>query len=164
MALSLVFCFFFGKMLGGRLKQRVRLLTAFSILIKRVKSSINYCAVALPEVFEQCGAEADFKELTFLAEMEEEMQNGTDFYSAWEDAIENFSKKNALLQDDITLLKNFGSAVGKSDIDGQNSLCLLYDELVCSKIAEASEKAARSSGLYAKLGLFAGAAVCIVIS
>ena len=73
------------------------------------------------------------------------------------------AKGTGLTEEDQTLLRDFGSGFGASDVEGQLSHCRLYAELFQDRLERARQEKARKGKLYLMLGSFSGIAVALFL-
>ena len=80
-----------------------------------------------------------------------------------EEGVRTGAKGTGLTEEDQTLLRDFGSGFGASDVEGQLSHCRLYAELFQDRLERARQEKARKGKLYLMLGSFSGIAVALFL-
>ena len=72
-------------------------------------------------------------------------------------------KSLALKGEDKKLLTDFGSELGKSDLEGQIKHLQLYQSMFQRQLLSAQNEIAKKSKLYKTMGLFVGVSVALVM-
>lgn len=147
-----------GYMESHRLARRVDCLGAFVRFLSAAQTEIRFSALPVEQIVRRHGGE-----LPFLAQCARRCGEGTDFGSAWEQAVDCEAQREGFLKKDADLLKNFGSGFGASDTEGQLSHCGLYSTLFGSSLKSAKEDEERKSKLYLMLGVCSGVAAALML-
>ena len=132
-----------GYVQSHRLSQRVAQLEEMLRFLNAAQTEIRYSAF-----LQQCAAR---------------YKAGEDFHTAWEEGVRTGAKGTGLTEEDQTLLRDFGSGFGASDVEGQLSHCRLYAELFQDRLERARQEKARKGKLYLMLGSFSGIAVALFL-
>ena len=80
---------------------------------------------------------------------------------AWNDAIEEC--KLNLNSEDISIIKNFGKLLGKTDVEGQISEIKLTSSFIDTQIEKAEKEKEKNEKLYKTLGTVVGLAIVIIL-
>lgn len=78
---------------------------------------------------------------------------------AWNAAADEFPA----LKEEREILLSIGNSLGSSDTAGQIAMLELNKELLASRLAEASDAAARKSAMYRSVGILAGLGLAIIV-
>ena len=151
-----------GITFSKRLNDRVKLLTLMKQMLEELAIQIRFQALTVFELLNSLCRNMQLNELQFLVNVQENNIPGISFNEAWVKGIDEWSN-NSLRKEDINFLKNVGSTLGNSDIDGQLSTLELHkenlDRLLESAIAERDKKAK----LYRSLGILTGTFISIML-
>lgn len=85
------------------------------------------------------------------------------FDKLWSKSVLTIPRAYALTKEDIDLLLQFGSQLGKTDIDGQLKHIKLYKEFFKKQLENAEDAIVKKSRLYKTMGLFAGTAAALMM-
>ena len=85
------------------------------------------------------------------------------FEDAWNAAINAFPATFSLTGEDISLLREIGSQLGKTDLEGQLKHLSLLEIRVRAHLRDAEECMAQKSRIYKTMGFFVGASAAIVL-
>ena len=88
---------------------------------------------------------------------------GDSYSEYWSTYISRIPSNYGLTDDDYTLLKDFGSNLGTSDVEGQKSHIELYKNLFSKQLANAELEYTNKSKLYKILGFFLGTVIALMI-
>ena len=140
-----------GCLLTGRLERRRRLfealITLVSVLSTRLRFGGENIADAVNFAAEESGIE--------LSRLSDELP----FEPEWQLAV----KRLRLCSEDEALLGEFGSQLGKTDLDGQLSHLALYDSLFHKRLRDCEEELKSKARLYRALGFFAGTGAALIM-
>lgn len=146
-----------------RLKKRIKLLTEILLFISAVKNEIEFNRKPIISIFREKCSGNFAKSLSFISECVTLTEEGKDFTSAWEMSIKNDQRISLLSPQDVQLLLSYGSQLGTTDVNGQISLCVLYQKLFEEKLKAAQAYEEHYGKIYRQSGIFIGAAIIILI-
>lgn len=151
-----------GRAFSMRIKERVKFLEKFRLMLKLMQTEIEYVNMPTYELLKNASQRQELSDMSFIKACIKRLDDGMSFDLSWEEAIkqENFSE---LESDDIQLILSFGNSLGTTDRDGQLKLCGMYEEMTEQKIYQARAKMKTHASLYSKLGIICGAAVVIIL-
>ena len=90
-------------------------------------------------------------------------QDNEPFDTMWERVTSGFPRRYALNAQDVSLLRELGAQLGKTDVEGQLQHIELYRTLFAKQLASAEEDVRQKAKLYQTLGLFVGVSAAIVL-
>ncbi len=125
------------------------------------EASIRYTALPVPELLERYCRENGRLELIALCR--ERLSQGLLFPLAWEQAAICSAKRNSLPERDLQLLRDFGSGLGTSDVEGQVSHCELFKASAAEVRQNAKEERQRKGRLSVLLGVLLGLGIDLVL-
>lgn len=145
-----------------RIKERVKTLEKFRLMLKLMQTQIGYVNTPTHELIKNACERKEISDLFFLRDCLMKLDGGVPFDLSWEQAVCR-TKPPELEGDDISLILSFGNSLGTTDRDGQLKLCGMYEELTMQRIAQASEKIKTHASLYSKLGIICGLAIVVIL-
>lgn len=151
-----------GKIFSTRVKERVKTLEKFRLMLKLMQTEIEYVNAPTYELLKNASERKELKDLFFLSECLMKLNSGAPFDLSWQEAVKR-TKPPELENEDLQLIISFGNSLGTTDQDGQLKLCGMYEELIVQKIQEARVKMKTHASLYSKLGIICGIAVVIIL-
>lgn len=137
-----------GFAMSQKLYRRKSILNDFSSLLSNAATKIRYTSSPLCDIFADNFAGFEFS-------------GDKPFCDQWQDMLSRFC--DVLCDDDIKLLKDFASQLGKTDTDGQLSNIEMYTQLLSKNISSADDSIIKKSKLYRVLGFSLGLAVSILV-
>lgn len=151
-----------GRMFSMRVRERVKTLEKFRLMLRLMQTEIEYVNMPTYELLKNASQRQELSDMHFVADCLKLLDDGAPFYLSWEKAV-NQQKFSELEGDDIRLILSFGNSLGTTDRDGQLKLCGMYEEMMEQKIYQARAKMKTHASLYSKLGIICGAAVVIIL-
>lgn len=151
-----------GRMFSMRIKERVKTLEKFRLMLKLMQTEIEYVNMPTYEMLKNASERQELSDLFFINDCLMLIDSGNPFDLSWSQSIQK-TKPPELENDDIQLILSFGKSLGTTDRDGQLSLCGMYEELIVKKAQEAQAKAKSHAALYSKLGIICGVALAIIL-
>lgn len=148
-----------GFSFSEKLNKRVKELILFRHLLEEISILIRYKAVTIFDLIDNLKNNICFKEFDFLKHID--IEHNSSFSQAFNVAIDNTIL--SLNKEDIRIIKQFGSSLGKSDIQGQLSEIELYKESISLKINEAKIISENKAKLYRSLGVLIGSFFAILL-
>lgn len=155
-------CLITGFFTGKRCLERVKIIESIVLMIKTIKTQIEFSRLPVLNLFEYLGECKDFSKLTFLSDTVQLMKKGEDFITSWNKAVTVFSESTSLDSDEITLLRSFANGLGNSDLSGQMSNCDTYINLFELKLGTLKAKSESTVKICNSLGFMSAALVIIV--
>jgi len=151
-----------GRIFSTRIKERVKTLEKFRLMLKLMQTEIEYVNMPTYELLKNAYKRQELSDLFFLEDCLMKLDAGTPFDLCWQETVCR-NKPPELEGDDIELILSFGNSLGTTDRDGQLKLCGMYEEMTVQKIGQAKEKIKTHASLYSKLGIICGLAVVIIL-
>ena len=150
-----------GIMRCRRLDDRVRFWSEFLDFVHFAEASIRYTALPVPQLLERYCRENGRLELIVLCR--EQLAQGQLLPNAWEHAATAAARHNALPENDLQLLRDFGAGLGTSDVEGQLSHCGLFASAASELRQNAKEERQRKGRLSVLLGVLLGLGMDLVL-
>lgn len=148
--------FFTGCVLTQRLKGRRDFFDKFCVFISLLQTQIRYNSA---DIFTLVKSSAKCSGL----ELFETSEINISFNEFWEKAVNALPRKYNLNNSDKELLSEFGSALGTTDIEGQQKHLKLYGGIFQNRLTECETALKDKSRIYRALGLFGGISTAIII-
>lgn len=145
----------------ARLSARTNALRAMERLCRRVDGEIAYTAASPAQIMARLSRDTSLRELPFLAAFSAVAP--ADFCKKWQEELDAFCRCHGLNAEETSLCRDFGAALGTTDLNGQRTWCASCAE----KLREAGQNAGRdyaeNGRLYASLGALGGAAAVLIL-
>lgn len=154
-----------GFIVAGYYKQRPEILRNLQGALSMLETEINYAHTPLPEALKNVGkrCEKEVSEL-FIKTMRHLTKNeGLTAGESWEKALNEFSKKTSLKENEIEILTSFGKYLGISDKDDQIKNIKLTIANLKQQEALAIEERQKNERLYKYLGVLVGLAIFLLL-
>ena len=136
-----------GFVLSKRFSYRVKELQSFLSASNVIENKIKFTKEPLSEIFEYAG----------------ENIKKVDTKTAWEEAINKNKEKFELKKEDIVIIKDFGTRIGKTDVEGQLSEIALFNSFLKEQIIKAKDEQKRDEKMYKSLGGVIGLGIIILL-
>lgn len=133
------------------------------LMIENTKILVEYKAVSTAEIFKTLSKGDGYRLLPFLAEINKRITNGKDYEKAYTAVLSEKSFIGELDCEDIEYLKGFFSMLGKSDINGQISNCLIYSEFFKKKLNLLESRETERCKTAAALSMGLAAGICVIM-
>lgn len=146
-----------GILLSRRLYKRRDFLKDFIAFINSVTTNIRYNSADIFTVVALC---ADSDSLSYF---ELGTAQNIPFEAVWKDKVDNIPRHLSLTEADKKLLYEFGTQLGKTDVDGQLKHLELCKISFAKQLSFAEEAIKQKSKLYKSMGFFAGAAIALLM-
>jgi stage III sporulation protein AB len=132
--------------------------------IQMLETEILYAATPLGEALGRVAEASDAPVSGLFREASRELKRGGGATAgeAWSRSVENFYRHSALVQRDVTILKNLGRALGRSGLQDQEKHLKLACEQLKREMAGAEAAAAKNTRMWNYLG-FCGALAAVII-
>ena len=132
-------------------------------MVNILQNKIKFTHKPLGEIFEEM-SEIDKKskvsKIFTKCTQELEKENVQD---AWNEAVDEERFLLNFNNEDINLIKSFGSMLGKTDVDGQMSEINQFVSLLNGQIVTAEEEKNKNSKMYKSLGTIVGLGIVILL-
>ena len=146
-----------GFLEAHKLSLRVDQLEKFLRFVTQVQAEIQFTSLPVARLVEKHRDEMKLLALCHQYSREQE------FPIAWEKAVEAGTRGLGLKKKEVQLLRDFGSALGCTDLAGQMAHCRLTAQQTELCLEAARQDKGKKAKLYAMLGIFFGAATALVI-
>lgn len=130
---------------------------SFIVFLNSLATNIRYNSDDIFTIVSACAGSAELK--CFLISG----NNIIPFESVWNKCISEIPKSYSLCKTDVDLLCEFGSQLGKTDIEGQLKHIELYKELFEKQLYNAEDDIIKKSKLYKTMGFFVGTAAALMM-
>lgn len=150
-------CFFVGLSKSRALYRRRDFFKSFIVFLSTLETNLRYnCS----DIFILVSLCAKSCELSYFII---DQSSDKPFVSVWNKIVSSLPSCLSLKNSDIELLLEFGSHLGKSDLDGQLKHVELYKEIFSNQLSLADEDINKKSKLYKTMGLFVGISTALLI-
>lgn len=146
-----------GAYFSGRLHERCDVLSGYITLVQSMITYIGFSGYKLGEIFR---AEQKSSRCCISDKLVTISESGGDISGEWSLCV---SKSGYLKEDDRQILSELGSALGKSNTDGEIAVLQLAGERLTLQLKTAQEEMKCKGRLYLTLGIMLGAAVGIML-
>lgn len=147
-----------GVSMSKSLYRRKEFLKSFIVFIDSLATHIRYNSDDIFNLVSICADSEELKCFEFFSS-----HNNESFDKLWSKSILTIPRAYALKKSDIDLLLQFGSQLGKTDIDGQLKHIKLYKDFFKKQLDDAEDAIVKKSKLYKTIGLFAGTAAALIM-
>ncbi len=151
-------CFAYGCCMSKNLYMRMNFIKSFIVFLSALSTNIRYNSA---DIFTLVSISARSEELSAL-KIKDDIPN-CPFGVIWEERIKSIPKCYSLTKEDKELLTEFGSQLGKTDIDGQLKHIELYKAVFKKQLANSEEAIIKKSKLYKTMGFFVGTAAALLM-
>lgn len=145
-----------GFVLSGRLYKRRDFLKSFTEFISLLATNLRYSGDDIFTLVNSCAENSNLNLLHFS-------ECDRPFDELWLDKVKQISAEIPLLKSDISMLKDFGSQLGKTDTEGQLKHLELYEVSFSKQLSSARDAITKKSKLYKTMGFFAGSAIALMM-
>ncbi len=98
-------------------------------MIENIELLLSFNNMTIQNLFKNLSENETYSLLRFIKPIYKNMESGIDKYILGDVNISHINNNYYLKKDDKDNLKNFLIALGKSDLNGQISNCILYKEI-----------------------------------
>lgn len=151
-----------GYIISKKYANRVKELKDFRNAINMLENKIKFTYEPIPEIFKEISKTLDNNISEIFSKSSEYIVNST-IKEGWNKAIEEKREQTSLNNEDISIIKNLGNMLGKTDIDGQISEIELTSNFIDTQVVKAEEERKKNEKLYRTLGTVVGLAVVIIL-
>lgn len=145
-----------GFVLSGKLYKRRDFLKSFTEFISLFATNLRYSSDDIFTLVNSCAKNSNLDLLHFS-------EYDRPFDELWFDKVKQISFEIPLSKSDISMLKDFGSQLGKTDTEGQLKHLELYEVSFSKQLASARDAITKKSKLYKTMGFFAGSAIALMM-
>lgn len=149
--------------LCASLKKRIELLEHFELLIKSVRTYIEFQKQPLTAIVGKLSREKEFQDFLFLEDVSKALRGGKDFTEAWNDAVTDFSRHTSLKAEDVSLFCSFAGGLGSTDVNGQLANCDTYIAITHSRLESLRSVSENKLKVYNALGLLTSSFVAVLV-
>lgn len=149
-----------GILISKKYKDRVIELTEFRNSLNILENKIKFTYEPLQEIFKQISENLE-NNISLIFENTNKNLKRMNMQEAWNKAIDE-SVLN-LNKEDISIIKNMGKLLGKTDVEGQISEIKLTSGFIDSQIEKAQKEREKNEKLYKTLGTVVGLAIVIIL-
>ena len=157
-------CGLYGILKAEELKSRVRLLEDAQYMLLNLKSQMCYFREPLQILLEKLSKTADSRVFLMLnaCAVELEIKNG-DIGQIWAENTVRAYGKSSLTQEDMDIIAQIGTYLGKTDFAGHQIQFECTEERLRQQIQQARNTEQLKSPMYRKIGFIGGAAAALII-
>lgn len=149
-----------GILISRKYKDRVIELTEFRNSLNILENKIKFTYEPLQEIFKQISENLE-NNISSIFENTNKNLKRMNMQEAWNKAIDE-SKLN-LNKEDISIIKNMGKLLGRTDVEGQISEIKLTSDFIAMQIEKAEKDREKNEKLYKTLGTVVGLAIVIIL-
>lgn len=140
-----------GSLFVRRLDKRRRFFASFLTFLSLLATRLRYRSDDIFNAVNACLQETGLTSLSVSA--------GLPFDAAWSDAVASLR----LSREDADLLKEFGSQLGKTDVEGQLGHLSLFESVAQKRLRECEEELEQKSRVCRAVGLFVGVCAALLL-
>jgi len=156
-------CGYIGVYKSNTYKYRVIELEDIYETIKLLQTEINYRKDSLPVIFRRLSEGKDTISSKILSGCVSRLNSSGSFENSWTNSICAVSDHTHLTADDLTIIKDLGSRLGKSGTDGQTDILKLTESKLCMQIDKATTEKITKGKMYSSLGFTSGILLAVVL-
>lgn len=157
-ALLVASSFAVGLSMSKSLYRRKAFIKSFIVFIDSLATHIRYNTDDIFKLVSMCADSEELKCFEFFSKPHSEP-----FDKLWSKSVLTIPRAYALTKSDVELLLQFGSQLGKTDIDGQLKHIKLYKDFFKKQLYDAEDAIVKKSKLYKTMGLFVGTAAALMM-
>ena len=120
----------------GNLRIRVLGIRSMIELLSYIKIKISYELLPLPILIQEFREKNGYPISDFLDECNAHLNNGRSLKDAWLLAVNSYSSQMCFTREDTSILKEFATELGESDLNGQITNIQLYTEMLEKNLLE----------------------------
>ena len=149
-----------GFYLSLLLQRRMMLFDNLVLFITNVSTSIRYNS---NDIYSILLKEYPYTKIPFLDTVLVKLEQGNSVDKSWCNGVDALPFSHGLRKKDKAVIKQFGSKLGTTDVDGQISHCEYFKNLYLSLAQQFKDEYTKCSKVYRSLGFFSGLAFSLVI-
>lgn len=147
-----------GLSMSKSLYRRKAFIKSFIVFVDSLATHIRYNTDDIFNLVSMCADSEELKCFEYFSN-----PNNQPFDKLWSKSVLTIPRAYSLTKSDADLLLQFGSQLGKTDIDGQLKHIMLYKDFFKKQLDDAEEAIIKKSKLYKTMGLFAGTAAALMM-
>ena len=151
---------FIGILISKKYSSRVLELKELKNALNILKTKIKFTYEPLPEIFKQMSENLQ-KNISAIFYNASINMKDMPTKEAWETSISSATLN--LNNEDISMLKNLGKLLGKTDVEGQVSQIELTSSFIDMQIKKAEDERRKNEKMYKTLGTVIGLAIVIIL-
>lgn len=151
---------YIGMLYSKKYTNRVKDLREMKNALHMLKTKIQFTYEPIPSLFKEMSQKLNRPVSTIFQKAYQEMAT-KNLEQAWQSALETVNTN--LKQEDITILKDLGRMLGKTDIEGQMSSIEITQNFIETQIKIAEEESKKNGKLYKNLGITIGLAMILIL-
>lgn len=153
-----------GNLFSKKFSKRVKELKKFKEAYNIIESKIKFTYEPLGEIFNQISnILKNQSKIGEIFKITSEKMKQYDFKTSWENSLEENKNNLNLKDEDISILKNLGNMLGKTDVEGQLNEIKLNMSFLDTQIIDAEEECKKNEKMYRTLGTIFGLAIIIIL-
>lgn len=131
-----------------------------ALLTANLSTAIRYSGMEIHLLLQQ-----EYKniKIPFISNTLENLENNHSLHESWSYAVEKLPAIYGLSSQEKSIIIQFGSKLGATDIDGQTEHCNYFKNLFQEKASSLKNDYSIKSRLYRNLGFFSGLAVVLLM-
>lgn len=131
-----------------------------SLLTANLSTSIRYSGLEIYTLLQQ---EYNNIKIPLISSTLENLENNYSLYESWSNAVNKIPSEYGLSRQDKSIIIQFGSKLGATDIQGQSEHCCYFKNIFQEKANSLRNDYQIKSKLYRTLGFFSGLAISLLI-
>lgn len=131
-----------------------------ALLTANLSTAIRYSGVEIYSLLQQ---EYKNTKIPFISIALENLENNYSLYESWYNAVEKMPSAYGLSNQEKSIIIQFGSKLGTTDIEGQSEHCSYFKNLFQEKASLLKNDYYIKSKLYRTLGFFSGLAIALLM-
>lgn len=156
-------CTSIGFLLSKSYIDRLSELKSLMKMVNILQNKIKFTHKPLGEIFEEMSIiEKKSKVSKIFTKCAQKLEK-ENVQDAWNEAVDEERFLLNCNNEDINLIKSFGSMLGKTDVDGQMSEINQFVSLLNGQIVTAEEEKNKNSKMYKSLGTIIGLGIVILL-
>lgn len=157
----IISCILAGQWIRFRCKKRIDSLEKTKLLIHFTETQLKFSREPVLDLLKNAEKSSGWKSFRFINECINLCKQKNSFSDSWEKSVSLFPP-DGFTNDDISILTDFGSHLGTTDLDGQLKICRLYETLFDGQINTAQSNLKQKGSLYSGLGAACGLFIAVV--
>ena len=145
-----------GCLFSARIYRRRDFLRRLQSFLSCLSTDLRYRGEDIFTLVTDCAERADLTDLCVQASEDS-------FENTWNEAINGVCATFSLQKEDESLLREIGSQLGKTDLEGQLRYLSLIEERAAEQLRDAEECLTQKAKLCKTMGFFVGATAAVVL-
>lgn len=152
-----------GLLKSQTFSQRIRELNDMRTMLHRLGIEISYRKDPLIITFQRIASQNSSISSQLLTRCADHMTSYKEFGQCWTAAIEEVCENTSMKREDIAILLELGTQLGKSSIDGQSDMFRLTEEKLIHQINQAVKEKDSKGKMYGGLGFSLGIVISVLL-